>query len=273
MSKTSSTAGSVSRASPSTSSAHSSSPASAMFRRQASTFSGIAARGRARGRRGVGRPRRARSSSSRASRRSRAPRSRPAGRRARRGSGPVVGATERARTAGGSPCARSAASSRSRRASTARTRSSSKPAANRHMLRLVRAELTIEVARTPEDVFAYLTDVVEPADVAVGRPQRRRSRTQAAARRRPHPRVAAHARAGAQHDARDHGVRRAAPLLAARARTARCPSTCGTSSSRTTADAADRRRDVGDAGLLPRLRRRGSWRGAPRSSSGRTSSG
>ena len=54
------------------------------------------------------------------------------------------------------PCSRSAASSRSRRSRTAFTRSSSMAGT---YLGAVRAELTIEIARTPEDVFAYLTDV------------------------------------------------------------------------------------------------------------------
>src|SRR5262249_35053741 len=70
---------------------------------------------------------------------------------------PVVGSTWRARCSGGSPRSRSETSSRSSRSSTVRTRSSS--IGSETIVAPVRAELTIEIARSPEDVFSYLTDV------------------------------------------------------------------------------------------------------------------
>ena len=78
---------SVSNASPSTSSAHSSRPASAMFTRQASHFAGSRS-SESTARRAPARRREPDRRVRRASRRSRAPRSRPARRRARTGSGP-----------------------------------------------------------------------------------------------------------------------------------------------------------------------------------------
>src|SRR4051794_22327003 len=155
-SNTSSIAGSVARASPSTSSADCSSPASAMLRRQASILRGSCSRERTR-------PPRWRTPA--ASQIVEYPREPPISSTSQSACGatsekrnlPVVGATWRLRSSGGSPRSRSSASSRSRRSSAARTRSSS--TGGEHMLPRVRAELTIEIARPRDDVFAYLTDV------------------------------------------------------------------------------------------------------------------
>ena len=103
--------------------------------------------------------RRARSSSSRASRRSRAPRSRFAARRARRGTGRSSRATWRERYGGRKPCARAPRRPPARGARARRGTRSSEQSGAEHMLPPVRAELTVEIARTPEEVFAYLTDV------------------------------------------------------------------------------------------------------------------
>src|SRR4051812_23471830 len=164
-SKTSSIAGSVSCASPSTSSAQPSRPASAMLRRQASIFFGSASSESTRPPRWrtpavsqiVAYPREPPISSTSQS---------VCGATSEKRKRPVVGATARERADDGSPCSRSAASSASSRARTARTLSSSTGA--RRDLQQPEAHL-VGRAFAPEDVSLQLRRVVaarHPHDVA-----------------------------------------------------------------------------------------------------------
>src|SRR6185437_2326112 len=102
---------------------------------------------------------------SRASRRARAPHSRSAARRARRGSGPSSARPDaRAAREVGRALARRHPPARGVRA----PRVPGRQARVGNYRWTVRAELTTEIARTPEDVFSYLTDVSHLPDWQAG---------------------------------------------------------------------------------------------------------